>query len=268
MSKPCKLPSKEKLNSASHDLVTCGKRCWTSTKEVLQVPRATTHWTPSFVRPVKLRLSPNAAPANVVHQVVQVTQAKMAKMVNQAKMEMQADQVKMPNPTTTSSQYHPNAIATLHQAALATQDQKAQMDHQVMPDRTEVMVNQDPKDHQAHQAQLANQVTKDPKDPTANQESKKKAPQAHQAQQAKPAPQAPQDQQDHQAVQAKTVNQVAQAPQEMPVPQAVKANLVAQEAQEKMVPQVLQALALTAHQLVWLQVIKHKATTSNRLFVF
>jgi len=220
------------------------------------VPNLETHWTHSFVQLVKLRLLPNAAHANVVHQVVLVIQAEMAKMVNQAEMEMLEVQAKMLNPMITSSQYHLSATATLHQAALAKQDQKDPMDHQVMPDRMAVMVNQAHKDHQAHQAQLANQETLDQKDLQANQECKKKAPQAHQVQQVKTEPQALQDQQDHQAVQEKMVNQAAQVPLVMPVHQVVLANQEAQVAQETMVLQELQALAPTAHRHVWLQVIK------------
>jgi len=217
---------------------------------------AKTHWTPSSVLLVKLRLLPNVAHANAVHQVLQEIQAKMAKMVNQAKMEMLEAQAKMLNPMITSSQYHLNATAMLHQAALANQDQKDPMDHQVTQDPQAVMVNQAHKDHQAHQVQLANQVMLDLKDLQANQECKKKAPQAHQVQQVKPEPQALQDQQDHQAVQAKMVNQAAQVPLVMQVHQVVLANQEAQVVQEKMVLQELQALAPTAHRHVWHQVIK------------
>jgi len=221
------------------------------------VPNLETHWTHSFVQLVKLRLLPNAAHANVVHQVVLVIQAEMAKMVNQAEMEMLEVQAKMLNPMITSSQYHLSATATLHQAALAKQDQKDPMDHQVMPDRMAVMVNQAHKDHQAHQAQLANQVTLDQKDLQANLVYSEMVARAHQVHKAKPEPQALQDQQVHQAAQAKMVNQAAQVVLAMLVHQVVLANQEAQVVQEKMVLQELQDLAPTAHQHVWLQVIKH-----------
>jgi len=221
------------------------------------VPNLETHWTHSFVQLVKLRLLPNAAHANVVHQVVLVIQAEMAKMVNQAETEMLEALAKMLNPMITSSQYHLNATATLHQAALANQDQKDPMDHQVMPDRMAVMVSQARKDHQAHQAQLAEQVMLDRKDLQANLVYSEMVALAHQVQQAKLELQAPQGQQVHQVVQAKMVNQAAQVVLVMLVHQVVLANQEAQVAQETMVLQELQALAPTAHQHVWLQVIKH-----------
>lgn len=177
------------------------------------------------------------------------TQEPMANLVAQAKMLTQM--------TKCSSQSHHNATATPHQVAQANQDQKAQMVDQAMLDLQAVMANQVPKDHQAHQAQLAKQETMDPKDPPVNQVFKKKAHQAQPAQPANQAHQEPQDQQVQQAVLAKMVNQAAQDPMEMLDPMVPMANQVPQEAQETMVHQVPLALALTAHQLVWLQVIKH-----------
>jgi hypothetical protein len=213
---------------------------------------------------VKLPLLPNVAHANVVHQEQLVIQAKTAKMATPVPMENQEAQASMLNPTKNNfSQFHPNASAMLHQAAQANQDQKDPTVAQAMLEHQAVMVNQDQQDHQAHLAQLVKPELTDQKDPTANQEYKKKALQAQQAQSAKLALQEPQDQQDQQVVQAKMVNQAPPVVQEMLVHQVQLANLVPQVLQETMVPQVPLALALTAHQLVWLQVIKRSNGNYN-----
>jgi hypothetical protein len=256
MYKRCEPPFREKWTSASHDLVTCGKKCWTSTK-ALPAAIARTHWTASCVRLVKPPLLPNAARANVVHQALLAIQAKTAKMVTPELMASQADQVKMPNPMITSFQCHPNATATLHQAAQANQDPKDPTAAQATLDPQALMVNQAQLDHQARPVQPANQALTDPKDPTANQEFKKKAPQAQQANQVHQEPQALQDQLAQPVVQAKTAALVPQAVQETPDQTVPTANQEPQALQETMVPQVPLALALTAHQLVWLQAIKN-----------
>jgi len=72
-----------------------------------------------------------------------------------------------------------------------------------------------------------------------------------------------QDQRAQPVVQAKTVAQAPLVAQEMLAAQVLLANQVAQVPQEKMVPQVPLALAPTAHQLVWLQVIKHSSGNNN-----
>jgi E3 ubiquitin-protein ligase DOA10 len=260
MYKRCKPPSKEKWISASHDLVTCGKKCWISTKAIQAViPR--THWTYCVIL-VKLPL-PNAAHANVVHQVPLAIQEKTAKMATPVPMENQEAQAPMLDQMTSSSQFHHNATAMLHQAAQENQDQQDQSVPQAMLDHQAVTVNQVPKDHQAHQAQLAKPELTDPKDQAENQEYKKKVVLAQQAQSANQVHQAPQDQQDQQVAQAKMVNQVVQVPQEMLAAQAPLAKLALQALQETMVPQVPLALALTAHQLVWLQDIKNSTSDNN-----
>jgi len=263
MYKRCKPPSEEKWTSASHDLVTCGKKCWISIK-ALQAVIARTHWTASCVRPVKPPQLPNAAHANVVHQALLAIQAETAKMVTPEPMAKQeAQELMLDLMKNLSSQFHPNATATLHQAAQANQDQKDPMVAQAMLEHQAVMDNQEPKDHQAHQAQLAKPELTDPKDPQERQEPKEKVPQAQQDQQAKPELQVPQDQLAQPAVQAKMVVLALQVPQEMQAVQVLLANPVPQVLQEKMVPQVPLALALTAHQLVWLQVIKRSSGHSN-----
>jgi hypothetical protein len=181
----------------------------------------------------------------------------MEVMANQAKMEKQVAQARMPtqlkNPT---SQFHPNATATHHKAPLAQMDQKVTTVAREMQEHQEVMVNQDPKDHQAHPAQPAKLAMMDPKDPPENQELLRKEPQDQLVPRANKVLQAPRDQPALPEAQAKMVNQEALAQLEMLVQQEEMANQVPQEAQEKMVPQELLALALTAHRLVWPQVIK------------
>jgi hypothetical protein len=264
MYKRCKPPSKEKWTSASHDLVTCGKKCWTSTKEALPAAIARTHWIASCVRPVKPQ-SPNAARANVVHQALLAIQAKTAKTVTPELMASQADQVKMPNQMIAFSRYRPNATATLHQAAQANQDQPDQSEPQEMPEHQVVTVNQEPKDHQAHQAQLAKLEPTDPKDQPAMPEYKRKEPRDQPAHSANPVHQAPQDQRDQPVAQAKMAVQAQLDPTATLAAQAPLANQVPQVPQEKMVPQVPLALATTAHQLVWLQVIKHNSSGNSNI---
>jgi len=225
-----------------------------------------TQWTPSCVPPVKLPPLPSAAHANVVHQAVLAIQEKTAKMVTQEQMENQEAQAKMPSPMITSSQCHNNATATLHQAAQANQEEKDPTEAQAMLEHQAVMDNQDQQDHQDQQDQLVKPETMDQKDPTVNQEYKKKAHQAHQAQPANPVPQALQDQQVQPEVQEKMVVLAPQVAQEMLEVQELQENQVALALQETMVPQVPLALALTAHQLVWLQVIKRSSGNAITAF--
>lgn len=156
------------MNSASHAPVTCGRRCWTSIKAAL--PRevtAKTRWRRSCVRLVKLRPSPNAARANVVHPVRPETLAKMAKTGKTAKMEKMAAQAKMPNRKNNSCRYLLSATVTLLLAAPANQDRKDPTDHQAMPEIRAAMDNPDLRDHQDHLDLLAKLENLDRKDPTA-----------------------------------------------------------------------------------------------------
>lgn len=111
------------------------------------------------------------------------------------------------------------------------------------------------KDHAVPTAKPANRATlarKDQREKLAKLHPNK-APPVNQEVLAKPEPLVPQAQQ---APQAKMAAQAAQALPAMQVSQVPKAN---QEAQEPMASQANKAklaAALTAHQLVWLQVIK------------
>jgi len=181
----------------------------------------------------------------------------MVVMVNLAKMEKQVAQARMPTQLKNhTSQFHPNATATLHQAPLDPMVPKVTTVAQEMPEVPEAMVNQDPKAHQVPQAQPAKLETTDPKAHPENQVSLRKALQDQLVPQANKVLQALQDQQVQREARAKMVNQEAPAQLEMVVQLEAMANQVPQVAREKMVLQALLALALTAHRLVWPQVIK------------
>jgi len=108
--------------------------------------------------------------------------AKTAKMVTPEQMENREAQVPMLDPMIISSLFHPNATATLHQAAQENQDRKDPMVAQAMLELQAVMDNQAHKDHQAHQAQPAKLELTDRKAPAANPELKKMVVQVQQAQ--------------------------------------------------------------------------------------
>jgi hypothetical protein len=137
------------------------------------------------------------------------------------------------------------------------QDRKDPMDQQVMQVPQALMANQEIKDHvdpPAHPDQLETQETKDPLAIPAKSLVPNPAPQAQQVQLANPV---------HQALQADLARVAKMA---VPAPQVLQAMLVLQAVQAKLaVPAALAmlanpahlAVANTAHQLVWLQVIKH-----------
>jgi hypothetical protein len=149
-----------------------------------------------------------------------------------------------------------NARAKLHQATLAHQDQKDPTDHPAMLVHLAPMARtetKDPADHPDHPAHRELQETKDPPVIPAESLAPNPAPLAHPARLANPARQA------LQASPVMLVKTVAPAPQVLPVmpahpavqaKPAVPALLVIPA---KPVPQVR---AITAHRLVWLQVIK------------
>jgi len=136
-------------------------------------------------------------------------------------------------------------------------DQKDPMDHQAMQVHQAPMANQEIKDHAdppAHQAHLETQETKD----QLVMPVKSLAP--NPAHQDKPVPTANQVHQALQADPARLVKMAApavQVPQEMQALQAVQAKLAVPAAQAMQAKTAHLAVANTARQLVWLQVIKH-----------
>jgi len=102
-----------------------------------------------------------AALANVVRPVQLATLARMAPMVNPARMELEVARARMPAGRKNCSQPQINAIALAIPAQLAPLDQRAPMDRPAMLAAEEATVKADRKDHPAqldHQAQTANLV--------------------------------------------------------------------------------------------------------------
>jgi len=164
-----------------------------------------------------------------------------------------------------------NAHAKLHQETEAPQDPKEAMDHQVMQVHQALMANpviKDHVDHPAHQAQLEDQERKEHQVSPANSRAKKPAHLEHPVQtvsQAAPA---------LVAKLVKLVKTVALVPQVLQAMQALQAELARMALQAVPANQaklVHPALAITAHQLVWLQVIKHwrqQQLANNIHFIF
>jgi len=190
----------------------------------------------------------------------------LAHLANQAAMEVMEEMDNLANLVNVVTQLHlnhqsstvspNNAHAKLHQANKDQLDPKAQMDQQVMPEPQVPMVKQEIKDHVAQQAQMANKVQPAKKD----QQEKLARPHQRldqlelQVAQVKLAVQA---QLVPQVLPAKMVAQAAQVAQEMLAHQAQLANQAPQAQMVMQAKQETQEAAPTAHQLVWLQDIKH-----------
>jgi len=188
------------------------------------------------------------------HKALQVTMDTTVSTDSKASPEivarqLQLDPFKKPLPK-------PNAPAKLHRETLAQPDPKDPTEHQAMPAQQALTDNQEAQDPQDHPAQLDPLVKTELQDPKETMERPTDLIQAHQVQPDLMANQALQVLLVNQAVQAKMEDPVVQALQEMLVLQAVQAKPAAQAVLAMQVSQVLQAVANTAHRLVWLQVIK------------
>jgi len=151
-----------------------------------------------------------------------------------------------------------NAHARHHPEMVAHKDHEDKTDLQAMLVLQALTVNQAALDQPDQPAQLAIMEMQAVQEP---QENLAIPFQATQAQLAQPDPTAIQvllAQQVNPAGLAKTAVPAVQALPEMLVPQAVLAMLAVPVVQAMLVTQVLQAVANTAHQLVWLQVIKRR----------
>jgi len=191
-----------------------------------------------------------------VQLALQVSMDAMVSMDSQANQQIVAQQ--LPMEACPRDRFKNNARAAHRPEMLARKDPVAPMDPQAM------LVPQVPMVNQAALDQL------DQPDPLANLE--KTAAPALQANPAIPdkvdlAPQAQQAPTANPAQQAPTVNPVDLAKMAAPALQAVPVMLVLQVVLAmlavpvvlaRLVAQVLQAVANTAHQLVWLQVIKRQ----------
>jgi len=139
----------------------------------------------------------------------------------------------------------------------ARPDPKDRMDHPVMQAHQVLMVTLEIKDHvdpPARPAHLETQETKDQRAIPAESLAPKPVQQVQPARLASP---------EHQALpadQVMLVKTAVPAPQELPAmqaPQAVQAKLAVQAAPAMQADPAHPAVAITAHRLVWLQVIKH-----------
>jgi hypothetical protein len=210
--------------------------------------------------PPKLRLvqSDNVVPVIAARPVPAACPASMDTMDpmdSQANPEIADHQ---PDQLPNSFPNHPiNARAKLHQETEAPQDPKEAMDHQEMQAHQALMVNQEIKDHAdplAHPAQLEDPETKEHQVNPANSQAKRPVHLAQPVPTANPV---------LQALAAKLVKLVKTAPlvpqvlQAMPALQAELARTAPQAVLANQAKLVHPALAITAHRLVWLQVIKH-----------
>jgi len=214
--------------------------------------------------PLKLLLPVVPPPlANVVLAIVDqldlealpVSMDTTVSMDSQANPEIAAHQLdQLPN---LFPNHRNNAHAKLHQETEVPQDPKELMDHPVMEVHQALMANQEIKDHvdlPAHQAQSADPETKAHQVNPANSAPPNPAHPAQLAPTANPV---------HQALLAKeaklekTVVQVPQVLQEMQAHQVVLARTALPAVPAMQAKLVHLAHAITAHQLVWLQVIKH-----------
>jgi hypothetical protein len=150
-----------------------------------------------------------------------------------------------------------NAHAKLHQETEVPQDQKELMDHPVMEVPQALMANQAIKDHvdpPAHQAQLEDPETKAHQVKLVNSQAPKLVHPVHLAPPANPVEQALLP---NLARLVKMVPQAKKALQEMQALQVVLARTALPAVPAKQANLVHLAVAITAHQPVWLQVIKH-----------
>jgi len=190
-------------------------------------------------------------PAHLANQAATEVMVETVNLVNQ---EIVVIQLHLNHRSSTDSPN--NAHAKLHQANKDQPDQKDPTDLQVMLDNPVVMVNQETKDHVDQTAKLAKpvkQVKKVPQEMLAKPHQNKAQPVLQEAQ-AKLVVQALQVKPE---VLEKTVNQVVQEVQEMQAQQEELASLVHQVEMAMQANKETQEAAPTAHQLVWLQDIKH-----------
>jgi len=191
-------------------------------------------------------------PDRTVWPVSMDTMESMDSPANQEIADQPPDQ--LPN----SFQNHPiNAHAKPHQETEVPRDPKEAMDHQVMQVHQALMANQEIKDHAdhpAHQAQPEDQERKEHQASPANSRVKKLA---HPVQPVPTANQAPQALVAKPVKLVKTVNPVKVVLQAMQALQAVLARMAPQAVPANQAKLVHPVLAIIAHRLVWLQVIKH-----------
>jgi len=216
----------------------------------------------------KLNKPPQAdRSVNAAHVIVElpvplallVSMDAMVSMDSQANQEIVVHQPQME--PFLKAPFKNNAHAQLHLVIVAHKDHEAQMDPQAMLVHQVPMVNQAVLDQLDHPDQLAIQETQAPQDPQAMLAKLLQDELAHQAHPVPTANPVLLAQLVNPVDQAKMVALAVQALPEMPVLQVVLAKLAAPVAQEIPVVQVLQAVANTAHQLVWLQVIKRRQRT-------
>lgn len=191
------------------------------------------------------------------------TTAKTAAMVNPARMARRAVQAKMLEKKRDSYRNHRNANAKPMEALLDHKVPRAATAPLAMLANLAAMVNQAVKDHQARLAQLALLDKTAPRDRLATLAKLQVVQKAHQVQLVTlarlvlPARLAILADPAKMAVPARLARLAMQAPQ------ADLANLAVLEDQAMLAKLARPAAAITAHRLVWLQVIKRRRTTSR-----
>jgi len=226
---------------------------------VLVVPAWTRRSRPIRKLNNKAKVSVNAAHAIAARLALPALPASMDAMVtmdSQANPEIVAPQ--LPTAAVMTAAVKNNAHAMHHPVMEDPKDPEVPTDRPETLDQPVPMVNQAALDPLAHPVQLATQEMQALQDP-----------QAHPAKRPQAAPDHPvqPDPMVNQALPARLVNPAdlakmaapaVQALQEMLVPQATLAKLAVQVALETLAAMALQAVANTAHRLVWLQVIKRR----------
>lgn len=184
-------------------------------------------------------------------------------MGNPEKTENQAVRAKTPKPAITSCQYHPNATATPLRDRPANPDRKDPTEPRetqvpraatVSQDLRDPLVHPDPQDAPANPARRARPATPEP---NATEDPVRPDPQVVRA------PQDPQAQLGHPARRAKTANRADPVPPATPELRALKASPEPQAALATMVLLAPQALAPTAHRLVWPLAIRKRGSISR-----
>lgn len=262
MCRLCKRPFREKSNSASLALATCGEICWRSNTEAVTTGRKML-WT-SCSGSLDKSIN-SAALASRAHLAHRDNPAKMVTMVPQETTAPQARRAVMPIQKTNFCLYQTSVRVKLHPDPADHQGQKETTDLRETLERAEPTVYQADKENRADQDSQDPQASQDRRDHQENQEF---------CDQAHDHPQADQDSQadqDHQGPQETQVLQAKMAPQVASETRDLQARGASQDDQEMQVPQVpqvsqaIQGLATTVHQPDWLLDIKQNGPDKLRL---
>jgi len=266
MSRRCKPAFKEKWNSANHAHVICGRRCWTSIRAAEArgtAPRRLSALSCVWQGKLLIPKSAHAVLANVDRPDQVASLARMVAMEHPARTETREARAKTPERKRKFCLSHLNASARRNPVHLDPLARREAMAHPEMPAAQEEMVNPDHKDLQAHLVHLvptATLVLLVLLERLANWAPAPKALLDQLASLAKPVQEA---NLARLANPARMELQATVAPLEMLVPLADPAKPVHLVLAESQARTAHLAAANTAHQLVWLQVIKRQRNPSQ-----